>query len=602
VTKIARAVVPPIELTNPETGEAEYPEPWKMGDFGLGFLWRGDTVMDEEHRVPEVFAWKYDPVRKGPQHAEVIPQIVPMVMRPPGEVPMGPDGQPDEEVQAYQDRMPGWERTTDTVPFYIKEDGSLDLLEGATGTRAVSSEEVQYIRKELDDAFATNADNEFNLFDEEFDSFAHTANDFAAPQMNPGHVPQPQENVPAPQNTCPYCGAARKEGEQNCPNCGASTINTPMQPLAKQAADHQGPHNKEQFAAVAELLIEEGREQEVPEMLKSPWDYGEEMSRAQNKLQPPPIDESQDASPPQPAQENAPPGDTMPVPNMSIPGGSNRPSAPMTPMANTDAQTPRCPKCHSGSTGLESEEGTCSCHSCGHRWKQEVEKDLTASVKTADAPIDNGYRHEELHENPSKSPAADRVRQRDVRKEQDPSRRWKDITGKPLVVGQEYEMTSKMYDIPDLVLIERIKPDGIDVTFTGEYGLSHSTEIPRDEAQVEGYEFKLAESLDDQEKFPEEHERKPSGDELEDQPGDQTDLSEPHMKMTKEEKPHLAWLKEKAPDTVPEEWSKEAGQHYTPFEQRDFIDEQGEARNKDKLKLDGTHYADEDDDEFLFGL
>jgi hypothetical protein len=77
------------------------------------------------------------------------------------------------------------------------------------------SEEVQYIRKELDDAFATNADNEFNLFDEEFDSFAHTANDFAAPQMNPGHVPQPQENVPAPQNTCPYCGAARKEGEQN---------------------------------------------------------------------------------------------------------------------------------------------------------------------------------------------------------------------------------------------------------------------------------------------------------------------------------------------------------------------------------------------------
>jgi hypothetical protein len=59
------------------------------------------------------------------------------------------------------------------------------------------------------------------------------------------------------------------------------------------------------------------------------------------------------------------------------------------------------------------------------------------------------------------------------------------------------------------------------------------------------------------------------------------------------------------PDTVPDDWSKTAGAKYTPMQQREFIDEQGEARNRDKLNLSGTHYAEEDDDDygdFLFGL
>jgi hypothetical protein len=45
-----------------------------------------------------------------------------------------------------------------------------------------------------------------------------------------------------------------------------------------------------------------------------------------------------------------------------------------------------------------------------------------------------------------------------------------------------------------------------------------------------------------------------------------------------------------------------AGAKYTPTEQREFINESGTARNRDKLNLAGTHYEDEIDDLFPFGL
>ena len=54
--------------------------------------------------------------------------------------------------------------------------------------------------------------------------------------------------------------------------------------------------------------------------------------------------------------------------------------------------------------------------------------------------------------------------------------------------------------------------------------------------------------------------------------------------------------------------SKLAGRHYYPNQQKEFINELGEARNLDKLVLDGTHYVDGTttssesfDDDFLFG-
>jgi hypothetical protein len=92
-----------------------------------------------------------------------------------------------------------------------------------------------------------------------------------------------------------------------------------QQVAAKTGADHQGPHNNEQFAAVAELLTSEGRQDEIPAMLAEPWNYAEEMARAQNRKTKPPIDDTLTDAPPAPAVEEAPPGATMPVPGMDVP-------------------------------------------------------------------------------------------------------------------------------------------------------------------------------------------------------------------------------------------------------------------------------------------
>jgi len=66
--------------------------------------------------------------------------------------------------------------------------------------------------------------------------------------------------------------------------------------------------------------------------------------------------------------------------------------------------------------------------------------------------------------------------------------------------------------------------------------------------------------------------------------------------------PELAWLWDNVKKDV-EMTDREAsimqmtaGKNFTTGEQREFINEPGEARNKDKLDLDGTHYIYDDDD------
>jgi hypothetical protein len=60
-----------------------------------------------------------------------------------------------------------------------------------------------------------------------------------------------------------------------------------------------------------------------------------------------------------------------------------------------------------------------------------------------------------------------------------------------------------------------------------------------------------------------------------------------------------SWLMEDAGggvDVDPALMAKLAGKDYSPREQREFIDEDGEARNLDKLELGGTHYVFDNDD------
>lgn len=486
---------------------------------------------------------------------------------------------------------------------------------------------------------------------------------------NPGHVPQtpnPSQMAPGNDRTCPQCGQTIPANESSCPYCQGNIYNVtqptpPMQPLA--ASEHQGPHTSEQFAAVAELLQEQGREDEIPTMLRNPEQYAEEMSEAQGRMQPP--YEEIDQQEPEQAQEEAPPADTMPVPNMSMPGGGAgmRPGGPSSMMA---------------------------------------------AIKTANPDFDLGPymgAEEEIEPigepNVSGSPAAEQKAQRDVAKEQDTSRFWVDEEGEPLQVGSEYEMHSRQYSVPDIIRLVEVKPSAIEYVITGEFGLEHRTEITRREAEME--ELSFTPTFEEPDVPPEEEHM----DDFErTAPGETSDLSAPHMhgvraaleppkpnfglqndygesasssnldglvqtvkdyalqnyenggwdvviesyddneiaevileanaqtpeeavtafadfvgiyadrqadaaiegEELRQESPRhetdirSPWFQgsTNTPDAIPTEWSKTAGANFTSMEQREFIEEQGRARNLDKLDLSRTHYEEPEGDDLLF--
>lgn len=480
------------------------------------------------------------------------------------------------------------------------------------------------------------------------------------PGMNPGHVPTapqapvaPQAANPVPnEQACPRCGSPISPEATTCPSCGQGTgiqqvmpespqsnpQMAPLNPQARTAASHQGPHNNEQFAAVAELLHGQGREDEVPEMLAEPWNYAEELAEAQKKQIKPPIDDTLTEAPPEPPVEAAPPGATMPVPGMTAPEGGPPGAGPMMAAvekyATPDSYAPRCPKCDSGTTGFVSTDGDCECHNCGNTWKvDDVVEDDTKTGRFL-------YVSDHSEENPLGIPAAEQDKPRDIEQEQDPSMSWTDQAGDPLHVGEQYEMRIPGVSIPDIVRIKSVKPSGIEVEYEGEYGINHSSEIDRQEAEVERYEFSRldaeAEAAEEAPGDPAEMDRRDVG------PGDQTDLSSPHVMMThvkeSEQKEHMPGVsdkrnrqyehikedcvkrgktedecKELAARTVNKQRaennetknSRTAGANYSQMEQGDFIHEQGQARNRDKLNLAGTHYEEdvfELDENFLFGL
>lgn len=414
---------------------------------------------------------------------------------------------------------------------------------------------------------------------------------------------------------------------------------------------HQGPHSAEQFAMVAEYLEEEGRHDEVVAMLQEPWKYSEEMGLVQSRSRPQPTEDAGlNAQPPQPAMENAPPGATMPMPGMKAPGGpSMRPQGPeMGMMAAIQRYDPDEPEV------------------------DELSSKFAKKFYLAD------HHEEDEFKNPSKSPAAERPTQRRRDKELDTSKAWKDSEGNGLQTGQEYEMHSPQYAIPDIVRIEQIKPDAIEYTITGEYGLEHRTELSKQEATIEKIEF-----IPSNEPTPEEPESPPMDDFERVAPGETGDLSTPHVKLQHRQSTmtcprcqepvvqpagttpngdkytcgkcgnwwvssptgmtstdpasigitadskyrfwdeqgspkiecgecaHLqnpgTYVCERCGTPISDERlmahpQKTAGKDYTMMEQREFIDEQGEARNRDKLNLSGTHYEEDEleGDEALF--
>ena len=346
-----------------------------------------------------------------------------------------------------------------------------------------------------------------------------------------------QNNFQTMGDRCFRCGGTIDPSGESCPQCGTSNSNA-MHQVAKTADQLQGPQNDDQKALVAQYLQDKGRETEIPSMIMEPWKYAAELSDVIGRDAPP-----EGRGEPEPAIEEAPPGENMPVPNMQVP------QDPQQAMANV--------------------------------------------LKRADK--DHLQEHGDHFDNDLGVSPADEIQVEDSSEEQDSSHTWADEDGDPLKTGQEYEMFSANYDIPDMIRVEAVKPDSIEYTLTGEYGLEHRTEISHEEALLEQLSF-----VPVNQNHPDDVEsgsNDPGLEENMDDIGrptvgvDQTDLSRPHSVM--------------GSSKLSRDWLKESGAKFTPMEQRNFIEEAGVARNADKLDLSGTHYearVEVDDDFFLFGL
>lgn len=255
-----------------------------------------------------------------------------------------------------------------------------------------------------------------------------------------------------------------------------------------------------------------------------------------------------------------------------------------------DNVAPRCPKCGSGTTGVDDTGGeSFHCHACDNTWSEDKLQPVETKVALRDDV------------NPINIPAADQASPMHSDQNQDTSFSWQDNSNQPLQAGQTYEMRSEQYSIPDVVKVMAVKPDTLVVQTVGEYEnetgatMPYTHEISREEAQMDGLEFTP----------------KTDGDPAaQTDPGPATAVNtEPQQVPLTDERPSVSasWLmddNDNFANAVTANLEKTAGKKYTPMEQREFIDERGVARNSDKLDLAGTHYERQsrslDDDFGLF--
>ena len=188
-----------------------------------------------------------------------------------------------------------------------------------------------------------------------------------------------------------------------------------------------------------------------------------------------------------------------------------------------DNIAPRCPKCESGTTGMMADgDGHARCNACGHVWKVEnaLSDDNTqaTSLMSSFNPDDlwshvaspeSDARPKHLDQaNPVGVPAAQQEEQQNQGEDQDSSVVWKDTSGEKLIAGQNYEMKNPSYALPDLIRVERVKPDGIDVTLLGTYAndpsqqdpsrLTSSTPISKEDMELQELTFEpVAKSQED---------------------------------------------------------------------------------------------------------
>jgi hypothetical protein len=115
--------------------------------------------------------------------------------------------------------------------------------------------------------------------------------------------------------------------------------------------------------------------------------------------------------------------------------------------------------------------------------------------------------------NPVGVPAADQSQQQNQGGDQGSSLTWQDTGGAPLKAGQTYQMINPSYSLPDLVRVERVKPDGLDVTLLGTFAndpsqhdpnsLTSSTPISKEDADLQQLSFEpVQQTADDRNNEP----------------------------------------------------------------------------------------------------
>lgn len=331
--------------------------------------------------------------------------------------------------------------------------------------------------------------------------------------QTPGMPQQQQQPGGGMAGHCPSCGGVLT-ADGSCPQCGSKTngmggttqpgqqpYTTPgmpggasMPPNAASfdilaalmtSADHQGPVTPEQIAAVQQWLIEHGRADQAPNVNLDPGnpEYAKILAEIQqNPNVPPTVTPEEQTQPPAP-QPSAP--GAMPVPGMA-PGEAG--GQPMQPMARAAADNiaRRCPKCGSATTGILNEKSM-HCHACHNIWDtSEMVKDDVLS-RVALVPNDQ---HEQL--NPMGVPASEQHAPLNHGGDEDSSLTWKDSNGEPIKAHQEYEMHDPGFEIPDLIRVEAVQPDGLQVTLLGEYqnSLTQQTNISKEEMETHQLEFR----------------------------------------------------------------------------------------------------------------
>jgi hypothetical protein len=198
---------------------------------------------------------------------------------------------------------------------------------------------------------------------------------------------------------------------------------------------------------------------------------------------------------------------------------------------------------------------------------------------------------------------------------------WVDDQGAEIQEGQEYEMKTGNHAVPDRVIIERVLPDKI--TYTVDSGdVTYRHELTKQQVETDGTTFTSAapadQIVDSADGFQDQVDPPRPGDDGAPQVHDLSTPSTVHSTVSDSETENVSldnytgsfsgdaaedrsWLlsggSDGGVDVDPGLMAKLAGKDYDSREQRAFIDESGEARNLDRLDLEGTHYITDDTDD-----